>query len=255
MSDSRGARLLRWFFSSTRIGERVLWSLARTSPQLLIEALGPRLNRDARFGRVATWPQSVGGFEDLAFLFANTQLNHGIASLAFDEAAYLFRLVHSLGPATLAEIGRYKGGSTFLIAAASAPGATLWSYDLHVKLATVDEGADFDRELEGALARFGLADRVHLVVADSTTVEPPAGGCDLVFVDGDHTYAGVRADFENWRGVVKPGGHLLFHDAVAFRSFAARDEDVARLMDEIRSGDGDFEEVGGAGALLHFRRV
>jgi predicted O-methyltransferase YrrM len=252
---SRGGRLLRAFFSRTLTGERTLWSLARTAPQLLIEALGPRFNRNARFGTVDRWPASLHGFEDLAFLFASTQLNHGIVSLAFDEAAYLYRLARGLGPATLAEIGRYKGGSTFLLAAAMDTNATLWSYDLHVKLATVDEGPDFDVELESALQRFGLAGRVHLVVADSRTVEPPAGGCDLVFVDGDHSYAGVRADYEHWRNAVKPGGHLLFHDAAAFRPFAVRDENVARLMEEIRRDGFGFREVGGAGALLHFTRV
>jgi len=38
---------------------------------------------------------------------------------------------------------------------------------------------------------------------------------DLVFIDGDHSEAGVRADWEGWNGFVEPGGAVLFHDARA----------------------------------------
>jgi predicted O-methyltransferase YrrM len=36
---------------------------------------------------------------------------------------------------------------------------------------------------------------------------------DLVFIDGDHSEAGVRADWDGWHGFVAPGGAVLFHDA------------------------------------------
>ncbi len=38
-------------------------------------------------------------------------------------------------------------------------------------------------------------------------------GCaSLVFVDGDHSYGQVVADFENYRELLAPGGCLVFHD-------------------------------------------
>jgi cephalosporin hydroxylase len=37
---------------------------------------------------------------------------------------------------------------------------------------------------------------------------------DLLFIDGDHRLDGVTADFELWRGLVRPGGHIVFHDIV-----------------------------------------
>jgi predicted O-methyltransferase YrrM len=40
-----------------------------------------------------------------------------------------------------------------------------------------------------------------------------AGPVDLVFIDGDHSEAGVRADWEGWHGFVNPGGAVVFHDA------------------------------------------
>jgi len=143
----------------TKLGERTLWSIARSDPQLLIEALGPQLNRAPRLGTVERWPRSLNGFEDLVFLFASTSLNHGIIALAFDEAAYIYRLVRGLGAATIAEIGRYKGGSTVLIAAAIDRGATLWSYDLHVKLMMTQLGPQIDAEVQRTLERYGLHER------------------------------------------------------------------------------------------------
>ena len=35
---------------------------------------------------------------------------------------------------------------------------------------------------------------------------------DLVFIDGDHSYNGAKADFNNYRTRVRPGGLLTFHD-------------------------------------------
>jgi hypothetical protein len=35
---------------------------------------------------------------------------------------------------------------------------------------------------------------------------------DLLFIDGDHSYSGVKKDYSAWFDKVKPGGHILFHD-------------------------------------------
>ena len=121
-----------------------------------------------RFRNVERWPESVRGFEDLAFMFSSNQLNHGIASLQFDEAALLFRLARDAQSGPFVEIGRFRGGSTIMFATALPEGIELWSYDLHVALRPDMPGAELDRELTGALERYGLAHKVHLVVADST---------------------------------------------------------------------------------------
>jgi predicted O-methyltransferase YrrM len=237
----------------TRLGFRMLASVAHADPQLIVEALGPRVNRGARFSTVRAWPAELRGFEDLAFLFSSHQLHHAIISMAVDEAAYLYRLARGLREATVVEIGRSKGGSTLLLAAAVGEGSHVCSYDLHVKPTA---GGESDRELRDALARYGLADRVTLLVADSRTAQPPGTPCDLVLVDGDHTYAGVRGDYEHWRGTIRPGGHLLFHDAAELGDLSSAHGPVMRLMEEIERDDGDwFRRRGGAGTLLHFERT
>jgi predicted O-methyltransferase YrrM len=147
--------------------------------------------------------ERVRGFEDLAWLFTPGVLVHGLARLTVGEAAYLYRLVHSLDAPRVVELGRYHGGSTLLLAAA---GCELLSLD-------VDPARDrADERIRRVLARLCLADRVELAVADSQVypVEPRA--YDVVFVDADHTYEGVRADVEHWWPGLRPGGHLLLHD-------------------------------------------
>lgn len=207
-----------------------------------------------RFTRVERWPERVEGFEDLAFLFSSNQLSHGIASLQIDEAALLYRLARDAGPGTLAEIGRFKGGSTVITAAAMHPEAELWSYDLLVALRPDMTGEQLDAELADALRRLGLDARVHLVVGDSRTVELPPGPLRSLFVDGDHSYAGARADYLRWRGIVAPGGNMLFHDAVDTGGYGNHYPGIARLVAEIEREDAGFERQPGAGSIAHFVR-
>jgi predicted O-methyltransferase YrrM len=208
---------------------------------------------DQRFSRVRLWPESLAGFEDLAFLFSSNQLNHGIASLQLDEAALLYRVAREAGPGTLAEIGRFRGGSTLIAAAAMHGEAELWSYDLHVPLRPDLPGDLLDRELLAALRRYGLDSRVHLVVGDSRTAELPPPPVVLLFVDGDHSYEGARADYERWRDAIAPGGHLLFHDALDGCRFGSHSAGVARLAAEVEH-ERDFERLPGAGSIAHFVR-
>jgi predicted O-methyltransferase YrrM len=206
-----------------------------------------------RFRNVEQWPADVRGFEDLAFLFSSNQLNHGVASLQVDEAALLFRLARDAQSGPFAEIGRFKGGSTLIFAAALPPGAELWSYDLHVALRADMPGAELDAELGGALERFGLAEKVHLVVADSRTVDPPPEPLELLFIDGDHSYEGAKADFTRWSAFVRAGGHVLFHDAVDRGGYGNVYPGVTRAVAEVEQAGG-WERQPGAGSIAHFIR-
>lgn len=38
---------------------------------------------------------------------------------------------------------------------------------------------------------------------------------DVVFIDADHSYAGVKFDYEKSLDIVKKGGYLIFHDIVS----------------------------------------
>jgi predicted O-methyltransferase YrrM len=229
--------------------------LGRTTPgKHLIHAAVLRDPAALRFANVERWPESVRGFEDLAFLFSSNQLNHGVASLQLDEAALLYRLGRDVEAGPVAEIGRFKGGSTVVFASALPEGVELWSYDLHVALRPDLTGADLDAELGAALGRLGLAGKVHLLVGDSRTVEPPPGPLELLFVDGDHSYEGARADYARWGAFVRPGGHLLFHDAVDTGGYGNVYPGVSRVVAEVER-EQDWRRQPGAGSIAHFVRM
>lgn len=201
-------------------------------------------------------PGEIRGFEDLAWLFASNQANFGMISMALDEAAYLYRLARSLRGATCLEIGRFKGGSSFLLAAAIDNESTLVSIDNHSKMQRTFSGADLDRELSEALARYGLNAKVKLLVGDSATFPVAGESYDLIFIDGDHTYEGVRQDWLNVRCGLKPEGHVLFHDAGSTRPSAIPHEGVARFVGELeRAEAARLVRAGAVGTLVHLRRV
>jgi predicted O-methyltransferase YrrM len=35
---------------------------------------------------------------------------------------------------------------------------------------------------------------------------------DLIFIDGDHSYEGVKRDFDLYKTLLSPRGHIIFHD-------------------------------------------
>jgi predicted O-methyltransferase YrrM len=209
--------------------------------------IADRERRGSGFRHVQRWPERVTAFEDLAFLVSSTVLAHGIASLRLDEAAYLYRLVRDTRPATVVEIGRFRGGSTLLLAAGLESGV-LHSYDVERRQGR--SGAELDAELLAALERYAFRNRVRLHVADSRTAEPPEAPIDMLFIDGDHSEEGVRADFEHWRPRLASGGHVLFHDAVDAPDFVSpREEGPARIA---ASAARELEPQPGAGSLAHF---
>lgn len=62
---------------------------------------------------------------------------------------------------------------------------------------------------------------------------------DLLFIDGDHTYEGVKNDWFSYRQFVKPGGLVVFHDIVDtefHRSFSPPCL-VSKLWNELKKSE------------------
>ncbi|MDX1504015.1 MAG: class I SAM-dependent methyltransferase [Thermoanaerobaculia bacterium] len=90
--------------------------------------------------------------------------------------------------------------------------------------------------------------RLHLLQGDSGSAEMIArvrellpDGVDFLFIDGDHSYEGVRRDFEAYRGLVRPGGLIAFHDIVQDRgsrggpATVAWSGEVPRFWSEVKA--------------------
>jgi hypothetical protein len=120
---------------------------------------------------------------------------------------------------TAVEIGVYEGSSAVVLAGALPADATLHLIDPFGANPTLlpgwagVEGAT-RRVVGRAARRRGDGPRLvwHVERGEDTAArwdEP----VDLVFIDGDHSEDGVRADWDGWNGFVEPGGAVVFHDA------------------------------------------
>jgi predicted O-methyltransferase YrrM len=229
--------------------------IMRRDPTALLHGIGPLLNRDPRLADVPLDldPSSGLEFEDLAGFFASTSLNHGLIGMPIRQAAYIFGVARRSGAKTAVEIGRWRGGSTIVLAAAMGPGGKVWSIDLGEKEARlfVGAGTSFDEETRAFCDRFGLD--VELLVGDSRTIEVDTGEVDVVLIDGDHTYEGCRNDFDRFGRRVRVGGAVLFDDAFTEQTFPTTDT-VNRVIEEILAEPG-FRLVKQVDRLAHLERV
>lgn len=132
------------------------------------------------------------------------------------ELAFLQALVLSL-PAdpVVVELGSWKGRSAVAICEAleSSGGGRLYAVDAFS--GHHGEFAALDPELLGVFrANTAGFDQLEVVVGDSAQAASgfQDGSVDLVFVDADHSYAGVVRDLRAWRPKLKRGGTMAGHD-------------------------------------------
>ena len=65
------------------------------------------------------------------------------------------------------------------------------------KLVSIDIKPENDDALRAVLTRYHLASKVQLIVDDANHVNLP-GQFQLMFIDGDHSYEGIKRDFAKW---------------------------------------------------------
>lgn len=144
-------------------------------------------------------PDKIENFEDLHWLFFSNFANRWIIKMAFNEAAYLFRVVRENKPAYLLETGTCQGGTAMLLATAKSKEAKLVSLDLKNK--------------RNETIKKLLDENTSLIIEDSRKFIP-SQKIDFLLIDGDHSFEGVKADFEHYFPYLNEGADVLFHDAV-----------------------------------------
>lgn len=133
------------------------------------------------------------------------------------EIEELYKTVIEQSPTRVLEIGTARGGTLYLWTQAAKTDATIVSVDL-------PEG-EFGGAYPACRIPFYKAfalpgQKLHLLREDShkdQTIEMVSKlfnyqPIDFAFIDGDHTYEGVKSDFLNYRPIVRSGGIIGFHD-------------------------------------------
>lgn len=127
------------------------------------------------------------------------------------------RFVRELAPRTVVEIGTARGGTLYCLCQLADPDAVVISIDLP---SGAGGGGQTEEERRFFTSFAGPSQRLHCLAADShapetrARVEALLGGreIDLLFLDGDHTTQGVKADFEQYQPLVSGGGVIALHD-------------------------------------------
>ncbi|HTV54706.1 MAG TPA: class I SAM-dependent methyltransferase [Terriglobia bacterium] len=161
--------------------------------------------------------RKVRGVRDVSTL-VGFAFNHCICPVqVYSELIEFMQTVASIKPSAALEIGTHRGGTLFLLCRLADPRAKIISTDLpHGRF-----GGGYKRVRIGLYRKFAdEGQSLHLLRQDSHKQETV--GCikdilcgaslDYLFIDGDHSYEGVRHDFEVYSPLVRRGGLVAFHD-------------------------------------------
>ncbi len=133
------------------------------------------------------------------------------------ELIEFIKLYSKEEPKIILEIGTYDGGTLFFLSRFAPPDALLITMDLPF----VRDGAGYSPAKIPFYKSFKYRkQKIHFLRANShftSSIEKvkkilKGRQIDVLFIDGDHSYKGIKKDFENYSPFVRPGGMIAFHD-------------------------------------------
>lgn len=162
--------------------------------------------------------RTLSGYLDYAYNFKFFLITIAPKQIK-SEILTLLKILNKVKPRVVCEIGTALGGTLFLFSRILCAEGCLISLDL--------PGGKFGGgypkwkiPMYRSFVAYGT--ELHLIRADSHSkdcvkqLEKILKGrqIDFLFIDGDHTYEGVRQDFENYKGFVDSKGIIAFHDII-----------------------------------------
>jgi predicted O-methyltransferase YrrM len=235
------------------VAERTLMTArAKGAPASLAPTSGPRRLTCGRVPRVGPslveWP-----VVQALYHFVKWRLGLAAADrwMMPEEGACLLR--HAAGRKRLAEIGVWEGGTTSRLREVMAHGATLVAID---PFPPGRLGISYQKLI--AASEVGAVRNGTVVWLRQTGVEAARAPCvlaapfDFVFVDADHTYEGLRGDWEGWSPLIESGGIIALHDSLMPEGHS--DAGSIQYSNEVVAHDPRFETVDEVYSLRVLRR-
>lgn len=174
--------------------------------------------------------------------------------VTFEEGLLLYRLAKAVREGCIVEVGTYRGGSTVFLGHGSLDGnkVQIYAIDPHERFVGV-LGGQFGPQDRTAFYKTmlasGCSEIVSLINLTSEIFAPRwTKKISLLWLDGDHRYAGVRKDFECWVSHLTDQGVIAFDDAT---------DDMLgpyQLIDELISS-GKYEVVHEVGKIVVIQRT
>ena len=133
-----------------------------------------------------------------------------------EEVTELLKILSAKRPHSVLEIGTANGGTLFLFAQVAAPDATIMSLDYPWVRYSRWRSFLFEGFAKYSTQRIITlrANSHNRSTLDEVLRRIPGMHLDYLFIDGDHTYNGVRLDFEMYSPLVSKGGLVALHDIV-----------------------------------------
>jgi predicted O-methyltransferase YrrM len=161
-----------------------------------------------------------------------------------DSAWVLYSLAKSLKPEVCVEIGSARGKSACFVGLALAENTKgkIYAIDPHTKTTwNDDDSVDTIDIIRRNIALLDLEDRVEIVRKTSEDAAQDWNRkIDLLFIDGDHSYDGVRRDWELFSPHLSEFGVAVFHDTawdidpISWSQYNREDMGVPRFVEELR---------------------
>jgi predicted O-methyltransferase YrrM len=164
------------------------------------------------------------------------------------ERACLCR--HTAKAKSVVEIGTFMGLTAAELAHALPADGTLYCVDPYP-----GGGEPLQSIAMRQIARAGASSKVRFVRADSAgAVANLPSQVDFFFVDGDHSYEGLAADWKVVKQLLKPGGIAAFHDTARAPEAMVHSEGSIRFFEEVIAHDPEFTHVETVRSLNVIRR-
>ncbi len=161
------------------------------------------------------------------------------------EITEFIKYISTIRPKLVLEIGTARGGTLFLLSLFSTTDAHIISLDLpggihgggYPRSKILFYKAFVSRNQKLSLLRESSHDPSVLMKLKKLLKNQKL---DLLFIDGDHTYEGVKKDFEMYGPLVKKNGIIAFHDIAVHTP--ELDCQVYRFWNEIKKNY-NFREI------------
>ncbi len=190
--------------------------------------------------------KSIKDYLELAYSFTY----HDFTLSPFQLKNEIYLLIEILAlkkPKTILEIGTSNGGSLFLISKFCPKNSTIISIDLP----NGKFGGEFFPEWKNSFYESFASDqqKIHLIRSNSHDESTKnivkdilkEKKLDFLFIDGDHSYSGVKKDFEMYNSLLSENGIIVFHDIC--NGPLENVGDVPKFWKEIKSEHEVFEII------------
>ena len=128
------------------------------------------------------------------------------------EILQLLELLAASPPRNICEIGSAKGGTLALFSSVASGEAKIISLDLNYSLSRRFANRYLVRGSQKIKCSRCDSHTTRAVELVRRWIHPDK--LDFLFIDGDHSFAGVKNDFEMYSPLVRSGGIVAFHDIV-----------------------------------------